>query len=275
MPSIDRLLRKYRSADCSPEPAWSRMVRVAALLSAMALVSPATADTIELAVLGDGGQVWLHNPTAAPFDFVFYSISSSSGALNSSVWTSIADTYDAPFAPTPGDGSVDPYASWAEMPSTAQMLAEGVFAGYGGTLAVGQSVSLGTIWNPAAGMGDLSAQVVEAGASEAVAMPVVFIWHHCDFDFDTDVDLDDLAIWQANFGTGTLHVQGDADLDGDVDGQDFLQWQQEVASIIGTGSGAGANLLAISSVPEPATGVLLLGAVAGAIVLARRSCRRG
>ena len=47
-----------------------------------------------------------------------------------------------------------------------------------------------------------------------------------DFDLNGTVDLTDLAILAAGFGTssGALIDDGDADLDGDVDGMDILAW---------------------------------------------------
>ncbi|MEM9352104.1 MAG: glycosyl hydrolase [Planctomycetota bacterium] len=66
-----------------------------------------------------------------------------------------------------------------------------------------------------------------------------------DFDFDGDVDDQDLAKWQTAFG---MNAEGDADGDGDSDLQDLLVWQSEY-----TGS---LTLPAASAVPEP-SGVLL------------------
>jgi tannase/feruloyl esterase/VCBS repeat protein len=49
-----------------------------------------------------------------------------------------------------------------------------------------------------------------------------------DFDRNSEIDGDDLPIWQANFGTatGATCAEGDADGDVDVDGNDFLVWQR-------------------------------------------------
>ncbi|MGI9427737.1 MAG: sialate O-acetylesterase [Bythopirellula sp.] len=49
-----------------------------------------------------------------------------------------------------------------------------------------------------------------------------------DFDADDDVDADDLAAWDAGYGTTSTAnlAQGDADGDQDVDGSDFVAWQQ-------------------------------------------------
>ncbi len=72
-----------------------------------------------------------------------------------------------------------------------------------------------------------------------------------DFDENNIVNGADLTRWRTGFGTGTTHMQGDADADGDVDGRDFLVWQRQVGSPPPT---AGA-----SAVPEPTA--LWLGAL--------------
>ncbi len=50
-----------------------------------------------------------------------------------------------------------------------------------------------------------------------------------DCNFDGDVDGDDLAIWQQNFGAKNA-TQSECDIDGDsaVTGRDFLVWQRNV-----------------------------------------------
>ncbi|MCA9261346.1 MAG: hypothetical protein KDA61_19155, partial [Planctomycetales bacterium] len=52
---------------------------------------------------------------------------------------------------------------------------------------------------------------------------------NADFDGDSDVDDDDLALWEAGFGTasGATISNGDGDADGDVDGFDLLAWQRQ------------------------------------------------
>ena len=68
-----------------------------------------------------------------------------------------------------------------------------------------------------------------------------------DFDNDGDVDADDLAQWDADYGG----AGSDADSDGDSDGIDFLTWQQQ--------NGSGVPVMAATSaVPEPST-LLLAG----------------
>ena len=90
---------------------------------------------------------------------------------------------------------------------------------------------------------------VDYGAT-SVALRVV-AGFAADFDDDGDVDAEDLAQWQGDFGVNSL---SDADDDGDSDGADFLQWQRQV--------GSAPTVAATTAVPEPASLVLLgIGAV--------------
>jgi hypothetical protein len=87
-----------------------------------------------------------------------------------------------------------------------------------------------------------------------------------DFDLDGDVDSDDLAQWQGDFGVNDL---SDADGDNDSDGADFLAWQRQ------SGSGQGAVSSPTTTgvaVPEPAARALAcLAAIAGASLRPRQN----
>ncbi len=78
----------------------------------------------------------------------------------------------------------------------------------------------------------------------------LFATFSADFDLDGDVDADDLAQWQGDYG---LNGMSDADGDGDSDGSDFLAWQQQFGSAL-------PRLTFSQTVPEP--GSLLLGVLA-------------
>jgi hypothetical protein len=71
-----------------------------------------------------------------------------------------------------------------------------------------------------------------------------------DFDGDSDVDGDDLLIWQRGLGVGASNATGDADGDTDVDAVDLSIWRMQF------GDGPGGAGFA-SAVPEPAAGVML------------------
>ena len=75
-----------------------------------------------------------------------------------------------------------------------------------------------------------------------------------DFTRDGAVDAADLFAWKAGFGmaTGASWLDGDADGDGDVDITDLAAWQR---------SFIGGPTSAIREVPEPATLILVVGAV--------------
>lgn len=69
-----------------------------------------------------------------------------------------------------------------------------------------------------------------------------------DFNFDGDVNDEDLAIWHAGFGQTTA---GDANHDGLTDGADLLIWQRELTAPPATATGALA-------VPEPSAAMIFL-----------------
>ena len=81
-----------------------------------------------------------------------------------------------------------------------------------------------------------------------------------DFDFDGDVDSDDLARWQAAYGNS---AGGDADFNGVTDGADFLLLQNQL-------TGPGSLSASSAAVPEPATVVLTLLAIAALTVCLHR-----
>ncbi len=96
------------------------------------------------------------------------------------------------------------------------------------------------------------------------AIPGIF---DADFDFDSDVDGEDLAIWKNGFGAqlGATPADGNTDGDGDVDGQDFLTWQTEFGMSVSS-----AASLENVAVPEPATVLLLFFAGACSVIFRPR-----
>ncbi|MEQ8208227.1 MAG: hypothetical protein RH917_00220 [Lacipirellulaceae bacterium] len=71
-----------------------------------------------------------------------------------------------------------------------------------------------------------------------------------DFNGDTIVDGDDLAIFMANYGNSADPATGDANGDGEAEGSDFLIWQGEFT--------VGSSLASSRVVPEPSSGVATL-----------------
>ncbi|MCC6491564.1 MAG: hypothetical protein IT424_00920 [Pirellulales bacterium] len=83
-----------------------------------------------------------------------------------------------------------------------------------------------------------------------------------DYDGDSDVDGDDLVVWENQFGILPVPAAPNADGDGNgvVDGGDFLVWQSNFAP---------PAAQAVSAVPEPATGNLIIF-TCGLTALSRR-----
>ncbi len=81
-----------------------------------------------------------------------------------------------------------------------------------------------------------------------------------DFDGDTDIDGNDLLIWQQGVGVGTTQPEGDANGDGSVDRADLLLWQDDFGP---------ASVAALSAVPEP-TAVVMLTLALGLLPVVRR-----
>ncbi len=73
-----------------------------------------------------------------------------------------------------------------------------------------------------------------------------------DYNQDGLVNDADLALWESDFGS-TTELQADGNGNGVVDGDDFLIWQRFVGRSVSTG----ASVVAVQSVPEPSSLVLL------------------
>lgn len=85
-----------------------------------------------------------------------------------------------------------------------------------------------------------------------------------DYDNDGNVDGDDLAVWEGEFGDVAAGLSADGDGDGDADGDDFLIWQQDFGA-------STPVVVTAAAVPEPAGLALLL---MGLVSLSGNSLRR-
>ena len=207
---------------------------------------------IEVVVGRYTGQVSLVNTTTSPSPTAGYSINSVSGSLLPANWLSVTNNYDANSS---GSIKIDPDDNWTIISSTINSLAEGQISGVGpndgGSLAAGQVLSLGTIWNPA-GLKDLTANVLTNTGPATPVIPTYTL--AADFDENFRVDRSDLVLWRLCFLGGCSF--GDADQNSVVDGRDYLIWLQQVGqtlptfqtSELGFGSAVGASSVTI---PEP------------------------
>jgi hypothetical protein len=93
----------------------------------------------------------------------------------------------------------------------------------------------------------------------AANSPVV---EDADFDQDGDVDGSDFLAWQRGFGVGSTLAEGDANGDSVVDAADLTVWENQFGS---------SSLSAFATIPEPTSGMLLLGVAGLGMVRWKRS----
>lgn len=239
----------------------------------LAIGAPCRGSNLDAQLFPLTGEIRLRNPSATAVPFVYYSIASSSGALNNSspAWKSISDNYDVS-----GNGFIDPIKEWMKISSLMTQLTEGVFTGAGGNLAAFRSVSLGQIWTSAPST-DLVFSVIDPD-SQPVTITVQTALAG-DYFVDHTVNLQDYTVWRQNFGS-TSSLDADGNLNGIVDAADYAIWRDNFGNSIPPGAGSlmpgggnGSYFQLGTTVPEPTSAVLFLLA-AGTMFTARARAPR-
>lgn len=216
----------------------------------------------QLIVDRDTGEITVMNSTGEQLSLLSYSIASESGTLDPISWTSI----DA--------NNFDPDGTWTATSTDAALLAEGT-TGNGGQISAGTGETIGEAWAKSP-FEDLIFNFTLAGGSSSLTGEVLYVGNgdvgfaNSDLDADGDVDADDFYLFAASthadlsgMSAYELYKSGDIDGDGDNDYVDFRLFKADF--IAANGAAAFSTLLA--SVPEPTTGVLMIG---GALCLVFR-----
>jgi hypothetical protein len=223
------------------------------------------------------GEVRLLNRGETPVPIVFYSISSSAGALNGSnaVWKSITQNYDSPFGASPGNGLVDPDGEWIKLSSSSTALTEGALDVDGGSLPALRAISLGLIWDPdQVAFPDLIFDIQNDAESVPVTVELAL---DGDYSADQVVDAADYLLWRKIVDSMMYAYYADGDLDGAVDVDDYVVWQHNFGLTLPlppygpVGSGGGLSPVA-GGVPEP-TSFVLFSIAAGMISLLAQRAR--
>jgi hypothetical protein len=208
------------------------------------------------------GAVTLANQESTAFEVTSYTITSTSGTLNPTGWTSLDDAT----------------ASWTESSATGSQLSESeTSAGTAGSVAPGGQLNLGAAYLPSP-FEDLSFTYTLSNGNTGGG----FVKYsgttlaRSDLNGDGSVNTADWAIFLANNFTSlagsspaVAYRKGDLDFDLDNDFNDYLLFRNDYIAA----NGAGAFLTLTESVPEPSTIALMVIAVAGCL-FRNRSVRR-
>ncbi|HEX6963188.1 MAG TPA: hypothetical protein VF175_15080 [Lacipirellula sp.] len=209
---------------------------------------------LELEVNSATGQVRIVNDTTAAIVLDYYEITSASNSLNLAGWNSLEDPSGNSSGFPSGNGTGN---GWEELGNLDNGILAEAFLQDSSTLAAGGSINLGNAFS-IGGTQDVLFRYRTTGGEfvDALVQYISAPGIPGDFDHDGDVDGDDLAQWQGDFGANGF---SDADADGDSDGADFLVWQRQLGSIAATA--------VADAVPEPSAATL---AMAAACLLWRR-----
>jgi hypothetical protein len=230
-------------------------------------------DGVLRAVIDRGtSNVKVVNNTGAAVSLRGYSLQSAAGAFNEANAAFLAD----------GD------PNWIQLtaPNATGDLSEGHLGTH--NLANGGMINLGNnVWRKYyQDLSDVSFQYLVAGNDEPIPGIVEFTgnggasYELLDLNFNGAIEIGDWDTFRAGYSvslTGLGSIQryqlGDLDGNGQHTLNDFLFFKTQFEAALGAGSFEAA--LAASQVPEPATGYLLISAVAAvAGVSLRRRCAR-
>jgi hypothetical protein len=242
-----------------------------------------TGGTVNATLDRGTGQLTIKNNTAGALDILGYSVTSAVGALSQTSWLTVANNYDKPSAPTPGNGSIDANDAWNVLSSASSHtdLSESELAGgNGGAIAAGATFNLGNVWikNPAE---DVAVKLLR-GDGSPFPVPVAFTGNggasfaSGDLNFNGSIDAADWTVYISNALTNLSSLsRAEAYQKGDLngDGVNNLNDLDLFKEAFDAANGVGAFAAMVASVPEPAAGALLLAC--GIALMGRRRVRRG
>ena len=242
-----------------------------------------------LTINRDTGEISLANNSGSDIDILGYRVKSNAGALDPSVWSSVAGRLDAPPG---GDGSIDSNDTWTVETDTAEMFSvdftEGALETDGATIADGTTVSFGAGSWVQSPVEDVLIELLLNDGNDTIQTIVAdFVgnggdaFQFGDFDFASPggnaISASDWAVFRSQ-SDGEIGVEGTTEVEryrsGDLNG-DGVKDIFDVDIFIETfdaQNGMGAFSSMIAGVPEPSSLALALGAVLG-YSLSRRSNR--
>jgi hypothetical protein len=223
-------------------------------------VNPAEWFIVEQINRGDTMKTWT-SPTAIDLDKMVweygYEITKVTGTVNLGIFGDVTQdiTSSIPEDDRTGAGEsrdlpavlIDEVLSEPESGTSAHVFVEIDSLGFGQALF--SDIMLGSIDVPLFGTRPIQRIDVEARVD-------IVGYDFGDYDRNLMVNADDYTAWRNSFGLTGADLAADGNGDASVDAADYVVWRDNFVGVAGGGSSLGSSIG--SSVPEPASGVLLI-----------------
>lgn len=200
-------------------------------------------DLLTLEVDRGTGAAVLKNNSSGPVSWNYLEVKSPGGALDAAGWSSFDDQ------------DIDGARTWTEAGgSSSNMLVEASLLG-SHTMEVGESISLGTLYNPFSGIEDLDIEIRREGGpatrtyDQIVSYVGVSAGVEGDYNADGVVNAADYTVWRDALGQA-ITLPNEGDTPGTVTQEDYVVWANNYGSSAAPSSSA--------AVPEPASGLMLI-----------------
>ncbi len=213
-------------------------------------------DLLTLEVNRGTGAAVLRNNSSGPVAWNYLDIRSAGGGLNPTGWNSFDDQ------------NIDGARTWTEAggSSKTQLVEASLLGSH--TLDVGQSIAVGTLYNPLSGLENLDFEIRREGGpadrtyDQLVSYVGVSIAVDGDYNADGVVNAADYTVWRDALGQNVTLPNENA-TPGSVTQEDYAVWASNY--------GRSAGMATAVSVPEPTAALLTLSSLA---ILGRRRVSR-
>ena len=207
-------------------------------------------DLLTLEINRATGAGFLRNNSSGPVAWNYLEIKSGGGGLNASGWSSLDDQ------------NTGGARTWVEAGgSSNKQLVEASLLG-SHTLGVGQSIAIGTLYNPLSGLEDLDIEVRREGGpadrtyDQLISYVGTSIAVDGDYNADGVVNAADYTVWRDALGQA-ITLPNENATPGTVTQEDYAIWASNY--------GRSAGMAIAVSVPEPSAALLVVASFAALV----------